>query len=216
MNRKICLRPGLGRLLLLPALLFALVASTANAQTTQAVPATALQAILASPLPTPASGAAQPDVTVVDYFDYNCPTCRELEPELRKLLTHDPKVRLVHKDWPIFGEASEYAAYCSFAAAREGKYDLAHDALITSRVDLDSKEQVRSVLRTAGFDLKKLDADIALHQKEYSDVLKRNQRETAGLGLHGTPGVIVGNQVVLGNIDYARLEGLVAQARAGH
>lgn len=214
MNRNFRLLLELGRLMLLPALLF-LVATGASAQTTQPVAAAALQAILAGPLATPASGSARPDVTVVDYFDYNCPTCRELEPELRKLLAHDPKVRLVHKDWPIFGEASEYAAYCSFAAAREGKYQLAHDALISSHVDLDSKDDVRGVLRTAGFDLKRLDADISLHQKEYAEVLKRNQRETAGLGLHGTPGVIVGGQVVLGAIDYARLERLVAQARAG-
>jgi protein-disulfide isomerase len=200
----------------LPALLFALVANLASAQTTHPVSGTSLEGILASPLPTPPSGAARPDVTIVDYFDYNCPTCRELEPQLRKLLTQDPKVRVVHKDWPIFGEVSEYAAYCSFAAAREGKYQAAHDALITSRVDLDSKQNVQSVLRAAGFDMKQLDADIALHQKEYSDVLARNVSETKKLGLRGTPGLIVGGQLVLGDVDYPRLQQLVAQARTSH
>jgi protein-disulfide isomerase len=132
---------------------------------------------------------------------------------LRKLLASDPNVQLVRKDWPVFGEASEYAAYCSYAAAREGRYQAAHNALISSRQDLDSKEDVQTVLRAAGFDVQKLDADIRLHAKEYGDVLARNRRETAALGLRGTPGLIVGSQLVLGSVDYPGLERLVAQAR---
>jgi protein-disulfide isomerase len=155
-------------------------------------------------------------VTVVEYFDYDCPVCRHLEPELRQLLARDARVRLVRKDWPVFGEASVYAAYCTFAAAREGKYRLAHDSLITSRQDLDSKEDVRAVLRAAGFDLKKLDTDIALHEKEYGETLTRNQREAAALGLRGTPGLIVGNQLVPGAVDYAKLEQLVTQVSDRH
>jgi Thioredoxin len=80
-----------------------------------------LAAILADPLVTPPAGPARGDVTVVEYFDSDCPVCRHIEPELRQLLASDPKVRLVHKDWPVFGDASVYAAYCSFAAAREGE-----------------------------------------------------------------------------------------------
>jgi protein-disulfide isomerase len=204
----------LGRLLL-SALILTLLTAHANAQSTRAVAPATLQAILAGSLPTPPAGAAQGDVTVVEYFDYDCPVCRHLEPELRKLLASDPKVRVVRKDWPVFGEASEYAAYCSYAAAREGRYPAAHDALIASRRNLDSREDVQIVLRAAGFDLQKLDADIQSHAKEYSDVLTRNRRETAALGLRGTPGLIVGKQLVLGAVDYPGLERLVVQARTG-
>jgi protein-disulfide isomerase len=172
-----------------------------------------LQTILAGDQPPSRAGGTQGDVTVVEYFDYDCPVCRHLEPELRRLLASDPNVRVVHKDWPVFGEASEYAAYCSFAAAREGKYQVAHDALIASRQDLDSKQHVQIVLRAAGFNVQKLDADIQLHAREYSAVLARNRRETVALGLEGTPGLIVGNQLVLGGIDSSGLERLVSQAR---
>lgn len=196
---------------LLAALMFMFLTDHASAQGALTVPPTTLQAILADRLPTPATGAAHGDVTVVEYFDYDCPVCRHLEPELRKLIANDPRVRLLHKDWPVFGEASEYAAYCSFAAAREGRYQAAHDALIGSRQDLDSKEAVQSVLQTAGFDVRKLDADIKAHTREYSAVLARNRRETAELGLRGTPGLIVGNQLVLGGVDYAGLERLVGR-----
>lgn len=201
--------------LLLAAWLCLFSSDPVHAQGNLIVPAATLKALLADPLPTPASGTQPAQVTVIEYFDYDCPVCRRIEPELRKLLARDSRVRLVHKDWPVFGDASVYAAYCSFAAAREGKYRTAHDALITSPQDLDARADVQAVLRTAGFDMSKLDADIALHQKEYSEVLSRNQRESRALGLRGTPGLIVGNQLVLGAIDYAQLEQLVSDL-AGH
>jgi protein-disulfide isomerase len=188
--------------------------TAANAPAGPVVPAAQLSSILAPPLATPVAGASNGDVTIVDYFDYDCPVCREIEPTLRQVIAHDPKVRVVHKDWPIFGDASVYAAYCTFAAAREGKYQQAHDALIGSKQDLDSKDDVRKVMSAAGFDLKAIDADIARHEKEYRAVLARNQQETATLGMHGTPGVIVGNRIVSGGgLDYVGLNRLVAQQR---
>jgi protein-disulfide isomerase len=199
--------------LLLSVLTLALFLDTANAQGTRRVSPAILQAIVTARLPTVPIGPAQGDVTIVEYFDYDCPVCRQLEPDLRKLAAGDLKVRVVRKDWPVFGAASEYAAYCSYAAAREGKYQAAHDALITSRQDLDSKAAVQTVLRAAGFDVQKLDTDIRLHAKEYSAVLARTRRETSALGLQGTPGLIVGNQLVLGGIDYPGLERLVSRAR---
>jgi len=187
---------------------------SAVAQTSHQISPTALASILAEPWATPPSGSPNADVTLVEYFDYNCPVCRRVEPELRKLLAGDPRVRVIRKDWPVFGEASVYAAYCSFAAAREGKYAQAHDALIESKQDLDSREDVRKVLQEAGFDLRSIDADISLHQKEYSATLTGNLRETAALGLRGTPALIIGNQLVPGGLDYPQLLRLVAEARS--
>jgi protein-disulfide isomerase len=195
--------------------LLALGTVSTGAQAVETIPAAAVKAIAAEPLATPAVGSAQGDVTVVEYFDYNCPVCRHLEPQLRKLLLGDPQVRLIRKDWPVFGDASVYAAYCVFAAARAGKYAAAHDALIGSAKDLDSKEDVQQVLRDAGFDLHRIDADIALHESEYAATLARNKREAAELGLRGTPGLIVGNQLAPGGMDAAQLKSLVQRARQG-
>jgi protein-disulfide isomerase len=195
--------------------LVALLTVYTGAQAIDSVPSAAVKAILAEPLGTPAIGSAQADVTLVEYFDYNCPVCRHLEPQLRKLVQGDPQVRLIRKDWPVFGEASVYAAYCVFAAARAGKYPAAHDALIGSAKDLDSKEEVQEVLRDAGFDLHRIDADIALHESEYAAILARNKREAAELGLRGTPGLIVGNQLAPGGMDAAQLKSLVQRARQG-
>jgi protein-disulfide isomerase len=129
------------------------------------------------------------------------------------LLAQDPKIRWVHKDWPVFGEASVYAAYCSFAAARLGQYQVAHDALIGSPHDLDSAEDVRAILRAAGLDVTAIDADVARHSKEYAELLARNAREAATLGLRGTPGLIVGDQLILGALELAQLQKLIADIR---
>jgi protein-disulfide isomerase len=167
-----------------------------------------------------ATAQAHPDgdhrnITVVEYFDYNCPVCRGLEPELRKLLAADPKVHLVRKDWPIFGDGSLYAAYASFAARRQGRYQAAHDALISSSGDLDTKADVLAVLKAAGFDAAKIDSDVMHHAKEYAGYTARVRREAEALGLHGTPGLIVGNQLVAGGkIDSARLQRLIASLRS--
>jgi protein-disulfide isomerase len=194
-------------------LMLALVAGAAHAQSTREVSQATLDSIVAAPLASPASGSAHSDVTIVEYFDYNCPVCREIDPELRRLIASDPKVRVIHKDWPLFGDGSVYATYCSFAAAQEGKYQVAHDALIGSKDDLDSKQDVQKVMRDAGFDMKAIDADIARHKKEYAAVVARNERETSTLRLEGTPGLVIGNQLVLVGVDYPKLVRLVTQAR---
>jgi protein-disulfide isomerase len=200
-------------IVLLCALFLLFAVEAASAQETRVVPQATLAALLTAPPATPAAGSEHADITIVEYFDYNCPVCRELDPQLRRLLAADPKVRLVRKDWAIFGEGSVYAAYASFAAAREGRYQAAHEALITSSKDLDARADVLAVLKAAGFDTAKIDADVARHEKEYSAVLTRDAREATGLGLRGTPGLIVGNQLVLGGVTYRGLQRLIARER---
>jgi len=190
--------------------------NVASAQETRTVEAAQLAAVLQEDTHVPANAHhAQGEVTVVEYFDYNCPVCRALEPDLRKLLAADKKVRLIRKDWTIFGDGSVYAAYASFAAAGQHKYPAAHAALMASSKDLDTREDVLSVLKQVGFDAAKIDSDVTAHEQEYAAQLARVRREAEALGLHGTPGLIVGHQLVVGGrTDYARLQRLVAAARA--
>src|SRR6202021_386969 len=78
-----------------------------------------------------AVGARDADVIVVEYFDYNCPYCKQLVPTLHALLAQEPKIAILYKDWPILGDVSVYAASCALAAGYQGKYQAAHDALIS-------------------------------------------------------------------------------------
>jgi protein-disulfide isomerase len=202
-----------GAALLLVLVAAAAVEPPAAAQGLKQVSPAGLSSILAEPLANPPIGAAHGDVIVVEYFDYNCPVCRQTEGALRSLVASDPKVRLVYKDWPVFGAASVYAAYCAFAAARLGDYATVHAALIGSKEDLDSKADVRKVLREAGVNVPKLEAEIALHQKEFSAVLTRNEGEASGLGLRGTPGLLIGTWLAPGGVNFEQLTRFVAEVR---
>src|SRR6202040_2440818 len=78
----------------------------------------------------PVAGNADGDITIVEYFDYNCPYCRKVEPELRQVVQDDGKVKLVLKDWPVLGPVSVVAARLALAGKFQDKYLQAHEALI--------------------------------------------------------------------------------------
>jgi protein-disulfide isomerase len=161
---------------------------------------------------TPAVGAQHPDVTVVEYFDYNCPFCKKVVPDLQALLAQDPKIALVYKDWPILGDVSVYAAQSALAAGFQGKYVAAHDALI-SGPRLANTAQVDELMKSAGVNVEKLGKDRKAHAAEISALLKRNDDEAHLLTLDGTPGIVVGRQLVAGIADLSFLQKLVEDSR---
>ncbi|MHB8816858.1 MAG: DsbA family protein, partial [Steroidobacteraceae bacterium] len=109
-------------------------------------------------------GARQPDVTIVEYFDYNCPYCKTVVPTLQALLAQDSKVALIYKDWPVLGPVSTYAASSALAAGWQHKYLVAHDALI-SGPRLASNDQVDAILQKAGVNMDALKKDRISHAK---------------------------------------------------
>jgi protein-disulfide isomerase len=159
-------------------------------------------------------GARHPDVTIVEYFDYNCPYCKKLVPALQALLAQDPKIAILYKDWPILGDVSVYAASSALAAGWQGKYLLAHDALINGP-RLARNDQVDSILQSAGVNMDTLKKDRANHAKEIAALLERNDEEAHALTLGGTPGLVVGRQLVPGMVDVNGLKRLVANSRRG-
>ena len=159
-------------------------------------------------------GARQPDVTVVEYFDYNCPYCKTVVPTLQALLAQDSKVALIYKDWPVLGPVSTYAASSALAAGWQGKYLVAHDALI-SGPRLARNDQVDAILQKAGVNMDALKKDRISHAKEIAALLARNDAEAHALTLDGTPGLVVGLQLVPGIASLSFLQKLVANSRAG-
>ena len=173
----------------------------------------AYETIVANP-ETPAAGATAADVTIVEFFDYNCPFCRQMHPQLAQLLREDAHVRVLYKEWPVFGATSEYAARSAIAANWQGKYLAAHDALIASRHDLDEIADVDAVLKAAGVDLGKLERDRKLHAAQIEAVLTRVAAEAGKLGLQGTPGFIVGRQFIPRSMSLPQVRALVARSRS--
>jgi protein-disulfide isomerase len=197
--------------IVLAALACALLLGAARAQDVQIITRAGQQQMLANP-GTAAVGARKPDVTIVEYFDYNCPYCKQQVPALQALLAQDPKIAVVYKDWPILGAVSTYAASSALAAGWQGKYLAAHDALI-SGPRLASNEQVDAILQSAGVNLDRLKNDRTVHAKEIAALLARNDEEAHALTLNGTPGIVVGRQLLPGITDLSNLQQQVANAR---
>lgn len=182
------------------------------AQEVRVITAQAEAAIAARP-ETPAAGGRDGDVTIIEFLDYNCPFCKKTAPELQKLLGADPRVRILYKEWPIFGAVSEYAARSALAANWQGRFLVAHNALISAPQDLDETSQVDSILKGAGVDLKRLAGDRALHSGEIDATLARNAGEARDLGLRGTPGFLIGRQLVPLALTVEQLQRLTVSAR---
>ena len=159
-------------------------------------------------------GSRQPDVTIVEYFDYNCPYCKTVVPTLQALLAEDPRIAIIYKDWPVLGPVSAYAASSALAAGWQGKYLAAHDALIGGP-RLRQKDQIDAILAAAGLDTDALKKDRVRHAKEIAALLARNDAEAHALSLDGTPGFVVGLQLVPGVVSLSVLKKLVATSRAG-
>jgi protein-disulfide isomerase len=182
-------------------------------QEVRVITAQAEAAVAARP-ETPAVGARDGDVTIIEFLDYNCPFCKKTAPELQKLLRADPRVRILYKEWPIFGEVSEYAARSALAANWQEKFLAAHNALISGPQDLDERSQVDFILKRAGINLKQLADDRTLHSVEIDATLARNAAEARDLGLRGTPGFLIGRQLVPLALTVQQLQRLTVSARA--
>lgn len=186
------------------------LAPGANAQLARVTEAGRI-AIVAKPA-TPFAGPAAADVTVVEYLDFNCPYCKKAAISLRELMATDPKVRILYKDWPIFGGVSIYAARVTLAANWQGKYLAAHNILIDTPSRLASETQVRERLAFAGIDLTELDRDLATHGAAIDAILERNDAEARALSFQGTPGLVIGDYLVPGALaveDLRRLTEIV-------
>jgi protein-disulfide isomerase len=152
------------------------------------------------------------DVTIVEYLDYQCPSCRATYKALNQLLAKDKKVRVIFRDWPIFGDASAHAALIAIASKYQGKYAAVHDAMFATPRPLDNAK-IESAARKAGVDWDRLQKDIAAHSEDIEDLLARNDEQAQMFGLDGTPGFIIGDVQSFGGMTFEQLEQAVAAAR---
>jgi protein-disulfide isomerase len=160
----------------------------------------------------PVAGNATGDITIVEYFDYQCPYCRKLEPELRQVVQDDGKVRLVLKDWPILGDVSRIAARMALASKYQDKFVQAHDALMGVNSKL-SEPRIRELLAGAGIDVDRVTRDLATNAKAIDAILARNNDQATAFGFRGTPSFIVGKFRVPGVLTMAQFEQVIADAR---
>ncbi|WP_246567345.1 DsbA family protein [Gemmobacter fulva] len=159
----------------------------------------------------PILGNPDGDVTIVEFFDYNCPYCKRAMPEVNALMADDTNVRLVLREWPILSEGSAFAARAALASRQQGKYAEMHDALMTMR----GKVEAEAVLRIAGevgLDIEKLKID--MQSPEVEEHIATSMRLAEALGFNGTPSFVVGDQLIPGFVEKPQLVEAVTAARA--
>ncbi|AWI88385.1 MULTISPECIES: DsbA family protein [Methylobacteriaceae] len=162
----------------------------------------------------PVSGNPKGDLTIVAFLDYNCPFCKKAEPDLLRLVKADGRIRLVHKDWPILGDASVYGAQLALAAKYQGRYDEVHHALMAIPGRKLPKERMLEAVAASGVDVARLEEDRKAHQAEIGALLQRNLDQADALGLQGTPVFLIGQLKVAAALDYDGFKQAVVQARA--
>lgn len=160
----------------------------------------------------PALGNPDGDLTIVEWFDYQCPYCKKIAPDLAKVVKEDGKIRLVHKDWPILGDASKYAARLALATRYQNKYPVAHEALISHKGRL-TDAVTEEVLAKAGIDVAKAKSDLEARAKEIDALIARNNEQAEAFGFNGTPSYIVGTFRVPGGLSIEMFKRAIADAR---
>lgn len=171
------------------------------------------QAILYDPA-APTAGNPKGDLTIVVFFDYNCPFCKQAEPELDRLVKTDGKIRLVYKDWPILTPDSIKGAQWALAAKYQDRYDAAHFAMMGIPGPKIPAERMREAIAKSGIDMARLDADLQARGDDITKLLRRNLAQAESLGLMGTPAYIVGQYRVTQALNYEGFKRVAADARA--
>ena len=159
----------------------------------------------------PVLGNPEGDVTVVEFFDYNCPYCRRVKPHIEALLDEDPNVRLVYREWPILGDGSVFAARAALAAREQGKYEEFHWALM----GMQGRAEEASVIQVAqeiGLDIAQLRRD--MQAPEIDAHIAASMEMSRQLGFNGTPSFVIGDALVPGVIEADQMIRLTQEARA--
>jgi protein-disulfide isomerase len=164
------------------------------------------RAAIETPFGSSWKGAAKPDVTLVEFFDYACPYCKASNPSVDKLLQEDKGLRVVYRELPILGPDSVTAARLSLEASKLGRFAQFHDTLwATGRPAEDTNGKAA---QAAGI------APQPVQDAEIETEINRNLKLAGELGATGTPLFVIGDRVMNGAVGYDMLKDAVARARA--
>jgi len=158
------------------------------------------------------AGNPQGDVTLVEFFDYNCGWCKKGMPEVLSLIESDKNLKVVMKEFPIFGGDSDYAAMAALAAKRQGKYWELHLAMLGHEGKI-TRESVDEIAAAQGLDMAKFNAD--LKGADVTEELDQMKALAKKMGISGTPHFLVGDKSIPGAPEdlHSQLESLVADFR---
>ena len=160
----------------------------------------------------PVGGNPSGDVTIVEFFDYNCGYCHMAAALVERLVREDPGVKIIYKQFPILSEDSSTAAKVALAVAKQGKYTEFHAAMMNKKPEESGSPSDPMAAATAlGLDMEKIKTDS--ESAEVKAEIEQNYALAQKLGIRGTPAYIIGDTLTPGAISYAQMQELVAAAR---
>ena len=171
----------------------------------QKTAASAHRSALETPFGSSWAGAANPEVVLVEFFDYACAYCIAAKPDIERLLREDKGLRVVYRELPILGPESEDAARVSLAASKAGRFRQYHDALFAAGAP--HSDAIAQGAKTAGIQ-PNLPSDPLVETE-----IGRNKEIARQLGITGTPSYVVGDRVIKGALGYKAMKGAIASAR---
>lgn len=196
--------------LALGAVTLALPAPLHAAPRSNPMPETLRRALERDPT-APVLGNPKGDITLTEFFDYNCPHCRKMVPTMQKLIASDDRLRVVFREWPVFGEGSEFAARAALGALPQGKYWQVHSALMAMK-ERATEPTVLRALRPLNLDEARLRKD--MDSDRVSEHIANSRKLADHMSLMGTPTLIAGDEAVFGHQSLADLQALVRRGRA--
>jgi protein-disulfide isomerase len=159
-------------------------------------------------------GNPRGDVTLVEFFDYNCGYCRRAITDMLELVKNDPKLKIVLKEFPVLGPSSVEAARVAIAVRMQdkggAKYLDFHRKLFAARGEV-TRDRALAAAREAGLDMTRLERD--LQSPEINATLEESATLADALALSGTPSYVIANEVVPGAVGYAALKAKVDAVR---
>lgn len=158
----------------------------------------------------PSIGNPNASVTVVEFFDYQCPYCKRMAQDLVKLTEEDPDLRIVFKEFPVFGTESTLATRAALAAAKQGKYAEFHLAVMGLR-GTPSETAIFRLANKLGLNEERLRQD--MQSDEIESMIQANYQLAQQIGVRGTPAFIVGDELIPGALSPQAMRDLIARKR---
>jgi protein-disulfide isomerase len=159
-------------------------------------------------------GNPQGNVTMVEFFDYNCGYCKHALSDMLTLLKTDPNLKFVLKEFPVLGEGSVEAAHVAVAARMQDatgkKYIEFHQKLLGGRGPAD-KARALAAAKEVGFDMARIEKDMG--SDEVKKTIDENLKLADLIGVNGTPSYVVGEEVVVGAVGLDALKEKIAAER---
>ena len=159
-------------------------------------------------------GNPQGNVTMVEFFDYNCGYCRHAMSDMLELLKTDSNLKFVLKEFPVLGEGSVEAAKVAVAVRMQDpkKYLDFHTKLLGGRGPAD-KARAMAAAKEAGLDTARIEKDLA--DPEVKATIEENLKLAEDMGMNGTPSYVIGKQIVIGAVGLDGLKEKIGIARCG-